>query len=119
MLCPVRDAHPRRGVRLRLRLREIFAWIIGWDLILGYAFSAATVASGWSANVVSLLQDFGIHLPPRFTDTPGTVLVFLPTHGEPSLDTWIRLIVWLLLGFVVYLGYGIRHSRLHRGPGPW
>src|SRR5438093_9989017 len=42
-------------------LGEILAWVIGWDLILEYAFSAATVASGWSANVVSLLQDFGIH----------------------------------------------------------
>ena len=30
-------------------LGEIFAWIIGWDLILEYAFGAATVASGWSA----------------------------------------------------------------------
>ncbi|MGH9392379.1 MAG: amino acid permease, partial [Vicinamibacteria bacterium] len=64
-------------------LGEIFAWIIGWDLILEYAFSAATVASGWSANVVSLLQDFGIHLPPRFTDTPGTVLVFFQNRWEP------------------------------------
>src|SRR5881296_462271 len=51
-------------------LGEILAWVIGWDLILEYAFSAATVASGWSANVVSLLQDFGIHLPPALTDTP-------------------------------------------------
>jgi hypothetical protein len=64
-------------------LGEIFAWIIGWDLILEYAVSAATVASGWSANVVSLLQDFGIHLPPRFTDTPGTVLVFFQNRWEP------------------------------------
>src|SRR5512140_3855714 len=29
-------------------LGEIFAWVIGWDLILEYAFGAATVASGWS-----------------------------------------------------------------------
>jgi APA family basic amino acid/polyamine antiporter len=64
-------------------LGEIFAWIIGWDLILEYAFSAATVASGWSANVVSLLQDFGIHLPPRYTDTPGTVLALFQNRWEP------------------------------------
>ena len=55
-------------------LGEIFAWIIGWDLILEYAFSAATVASGWSANFVSLLQDFGVHLPPQLTGTPGEVI---------------------------------------------
>ena len=32
-------------------LGEFVAWIIGWDLVLEYAFGAATVASGWSANV--------------------------------------------------------------------
>jgi APA family basic amino acid/polyamine antiporter len=56
-------------------LGEIFAWVIGWDLILEYAFSAATVASGWSANFVSLLGDFGIHLPPQIIETPGSKLV--------------------------------------------
>jgi APA family basic amino acid/polyamine antiporter len=56
-------------------LGEIFAWIIGWDLILEYAFGAATVASGWSANVVLLIQKLGIPLPPTLIDTPGTVLV--------------------------------------------
>ena len=29
-------------------LGELVAWIIGWDLVLEYAFGAATVASGWS-----------------------------------------------------------------------
>ncbi len=53
-------------------LGEIFAWIIGWDLVLEYAFGAATVASGWSGYFVSFLQDFGIHIPPQFTATPYT-----------------------------------------------
>ena len=43
-------------------LGEFFAWIIGWDLILEYAFGAATVASGWSGTVVAFLQNFGINL---------------------------------------------------------
>ena len=55
-------------------LGEFVAWIIGWDLVLEYAFGAATVASGWSGYFVGLLQDFGIHLPPQLTTTPGTVL---------------------------------------------
>lgn len=55
-------------------LGEFVAWIIGWDLVLEYAFGAATVASGWSGYFVGLLQDFGIHLPPQLTTTPGTML---------------------------------------------
>ncbi|HUK32167.1 MAG TPA: amino acid permease, partial [Candidatus Acidoferrum sp.] len=57
-------------------LGELFAWIIGWDLILEYAFGAATVASGWSGYFISLLQDFGIHIPPSFAASPGTELVY-------------------------------------------
>ena len=42
------------------RLGEFIAWIIGWDLILEYAFGATTVAIGWSGYVVSFLKDLGI-----------------------------------------------------------
>src|SRR5580693_4245753 len=34
-------------------LGEIFAWIIGWDLILEYAMGASTVAVGWSGYIAS------------------------------------------------------------------
>ncbi|WP_026911582.1 amino acid permease [Patulibacter minatonensis] len=44
-------------------LGEIFAWIIGWDLILEFAFGAATVAKGWSGYFERLMDDIGIHLP--------------------------------------------------------
>src|SRR6201999_1638531 len=43
-------------------LGELFAWIIGWDLFLEYAFGAATVASGWSGYFTGLLQDWGIYI---------------------------------------------------------
>jgi basic amino acid/polyamine antiporter, APA family len=61
---------------------ELIAWIIGWDLGLEYAFSAATVASGWSGTVVSLLQDYGIYWPPRLSQTPGVELYFFQGRWE-------------------------------------
>ncbi|MBV9769885.1 MAG: amino acid permease [Bryobacterales bacterium] len=64
-------------------LGELFAWIIGWDLILEYAFGAATVASGWSANIVQLLARLGIVLPPQWIATPGTHLAFYGQMWQP------------------------------------
>jgi APA family basic amino acid/polyamine antiporter len=58
-------------------LGEFVAWIIGWDLILEYAFGAATVAVGWSGNVVSLLADMGINFPVALSAAPGTKFVRL------------------------------------------
>src|SRR5205085_1411000 len=57
-------------------LGEFFAWIIGWDLIIEYAFGAGAVAAGWSGNLVALLGSFGIHLPPQIIAPPGTVFVY-------------------------------------------
>ena len=44
-------------------LGEVFAWIMGWLLVLEYGIAASTVAVGWSGYVVSMLHDFGVHLP--------------------------------------------------------
>jgi len=57
-------------------LGEFVAWIIGWDLGLEYGFGAATVASGWSGYLNSLLAQLHIYIPPQLTATPGTPLVF-------------------------------------------
>src|SRR5436189_3931 len=65
-------------------LGEIIAWVIGWDLILEYAFGAATVASGWSGYVLSLLQDFHIHIPPWLAGTPGAPFVMYNGRWSPE-----------------------------------
>jgi APA family basic amino acid/polyamine antiporter len=64
-------------------LGEIFAWIIGWDLVLEYAFGAATVASGWSGYLLSLLGDFGIKLPASLAGTRWDEFIFYKNHWEP------------------------------------
>ena len=51
-------------------LGELFAWIIGWDLILEYAVASATVAHGWSKNFQDLLAIFGVHLPKAIANSP-------------------------------------------------
>jgi len=64
-------------------LGELIAWIIGWDLILEYAFGAATVASGWSSTLVAFLQDYGINLPPQICDVPGAQWVLYEGRWAP------------------------------------
>jgi APA family basic amino acid/polyamine antiporter len=51
-------------------LGELFAWIIGWDLILEYGVSSAAVATGWSAYAQSLLAKAGLVLPAALVEAP-------------------------------------------------
>src|SRR5438093_10447441 len=51
-------------------LGELFAWIIGWDLILEYAVASATVANGWSSYFQILIGKFGYEFLPQFQSAP-------------------------------------------------
>ncbi|HEX4962798.1 MAG TPA: amino acid permease [Thermoanaerobaculia bacterium] len=51
-------------------LGELFAWIIGWDLVLEYAVGSATVANGWSGYFQSVMAKAGIALPKILQDAP-------------------------------------------------
>ncbi|MFO0879100.1 MAG: amino acid permease [Gemmataceae bacterium] len=51
-------------------LGELFAWMIGWDLILEYAVGSATVANGWSGYFQAVLKKLGITLPTIFQGAP-------------------------------------------------
>jgi len=44
-------------------LGEIFAWIIGWDLVLEYTVASATVAHGWSHYFQNFISIFGLKIP--------------------------------------------------------
>jgi APA family basic amino acid/polyamine antiporter len=107
-------------------LGEIVAWIIGWDLILEYAFGAATVASGWSSTLVAFLQDYGINLPPQICDVPGAQWVFYQGRwaplntlsmsvdqiaGLPTVTAKFNLIAFLaMLAVTTLLIIGIKES---------
>jgi len=49
---------------------ELFAWIIGWALILEYAVSNMVVAISWSEYFSSMLSGFGLDLPKWITTDP-------------------------------------------------
>jgi APA family basic amino acid/polyamine antiporter len=54
---------------------ELFAWTVGWDLLLEYAVGAALLAGGWGATLTSVARDAGLEVPPALSDSAGTVLV--------------------------------------------
>jgi APA family basic amino acid/polyamine antiporter len=90
-------------------LGEIFAWIIGWDLILEYSVGATTVAIGWSGYVVSFLKGIGVHFPAALADAPYAF--------DPKTGDWIRtgsffnLPALLIIALITYvLVRGIRES---------
>src|ERR1700730_3858863 len=83
-------------------LGEIFAWIIGWDLILEYAMGASTVAVGWSGYIASLLRNFGITIPPQYAAAPWTQ-VKLPdgTTVEGIVNIPAALIILALTAMLI------------------
>ena len=90
-------------------LGELFAWIIGWDLVLEYAVSSATVADGWSGYFQSLLNVFGWKLPHAIA---GPVINYDPQLGKlVATGSFINLPAVLIVALVtVVLMLGIRES---------
>jgi APA family basic amino acid/polyamine antiporter len=90
-------------------LGELFAWIIGWDLVLEYAVSAATVATGWSGYFQNALGSFGLHLPKALS---GPIVTYDPELGKlVATGSVINLPALLIVGLVTaVLVVGIRES---------
>jgi APA family basic amino acid/polyamine antiporter len=63
---------------------EVWAWIIGWALILELQFAAAVVARAWSAIAVTAISNFGVRVP----------------HEQAVRDLLVLVILVLLTGIV-------------------
>jgi APA family basic amino acid/polyamine antiporter len=88
-------------------LGKTVAWIIGWDLILEYLFSASTVAVGWSGYMVSFLKDFGITIPEALSSAP----LIKTADGIVASGAIINLPAMVIIGLLtMVLYYGIRES---------
>ena len=80
-------------------LGELVAWIIGWDLILEYAFGAATVAVGWSGHLRAFLHDLGWNMPAL--PTSDFVLFGTPVHLKYD---YIGFIVIMVITTILVIG---------------
>ncbi len=96
-------------------LGELIAWIIGWDLILEYAFSNMSVSVGFAAHFVDLLDWLGVpmspkwlspaYLPQGLTDLTGNVIYKPGWHFGFNIPAFIIVIL-----LTVVLVRGIRES---------
>ncbi|SDN38754.1 basic amino acid/polyamine antiporter, APA family [Fictibacillus solisalsi] len=81
-------------------LGEVFAFLIGWDLMLEYLLATSAVATGWSAYFQSLIAGFGLHLPAALASAPGT--------GKGGIINLPAVIIILII--TTLLSRGIRES---------
>ncbi|MGM0873257.1 MAG: amino acid permease [Bacillota bacterium] len=81
-------------------LGEIFAFLIGWDLMLEYLLATAAVATGWSGYFQTLLEGFGIELPAVLASAPGS--------GEGGMINLPAVIIIFLI--TALLSKGIKES---------
>jgi APA family basic amino acid/polyamine antiporter len=116
-------------------LGEIFAWIIGWDLILEYAVSNVAVAVGFSGYLKAQLATFGFTLPDKWStpvwaagqwsggyfNVPGFVVVFILTvllvrgvrESAEANNVMVAVKIGAILVFLVVGGMLIKPVNLH------
>jgi APA family basic amino acid/polyamine antiporter len=88
---------------------ELFAWIIGWDLVLEYAVGASTVANGWSSYFKEVLEMFNVHLP---DSVAGAAVKYNKVTGVFEMtNSFINLPAVIIVAIVtVILVKGIKES---------
>ena len=89
-------------------LGEFVAWVIGWDLILEYALGAATVAVGWSGNLVTLLGQLGLSFPAALSAAPGTLVAV--AGGDPVTAIFNLPAVLVTVAVTALLIFGVSES---------
>lgn len=116
-------------------LGEIFAWIIGWDLILEYAVGNVAVAVGFAGYLKAQLAAFGLNLPSRWSspvwadghltgayfNVPAfmvifvlTVLLVLGVRGAAKANNiMVGVKILAIATFLVVGGMLVNPSNLH------
>ena len=85
-------------------LGEIFAWVVGWSLILEYSLVVSTVAVGWSGYAVGFLKGLGINLRDGLTHGPALVggLATNDLHlANPGINVPAIVIIAVVAGLLM------------------
>ena len=84
---------------------ELFAWFIGWNLILEYMMGATTVAVAWSGYFVKLLHLFGLNVPIQWCNDLATATEKCAALGLEAPSFAFNLpafiITWLVTAILV------------------
>src|SRR5205807_10658514 len=96
-------------------LGELFAWIIGWDLILEYAVGSATVAHGWSAHFQEFTPLFHFQVPRIVHTAPINFCVSVgagcPHTGFVATGSYFDLpAILITFALTIILVKGIKES---------
>ncbi|GER67717.1 amino acid permease [Weizmannia acidilactici] len=110
---------------------EVFAFLIGWDLMLEYLLAVSSVATGWSAYFQSFISGFGIHIPKILSSPPGSghggivdlpailiilLITALLSHGVQDSARFNNLMVMIKLAVVfIFIATGIGYVK----PANW
>lgn len=100
---------------------EIFAWIIGWDLLMEYAIGNIAVAISWSDYFTRLMDSAGMHIPDwmtmdYMTAKAGATAEAVSAWANAPMIGNLRLIIdvpaLLIVALITYIVFvGIRESR--------
>ncbi|KAB1157993.1 amino acid permease [Flavobacterium luteum] len=99
---------------------ELFAWIIGWALIMEYSIGNIYIAFSWSGYFTNLIEIFNIHIPEWLTiNYKSAQDAFLANNGDEGLMAWQNapvlgglkiifdlpaVVINLLITYLVYRG---------------
>ncbi|WP_142335932.1 amino acid permease [Bacillus pseudomycoides] len=110
-----------------ITLGEIFAFIVGWCVMLEYLLATSAVAAGWSAYFQSLLLGFHIKVPTLFASAPDMgkggiidlpavciilVVTFLLSRGAKESarinNVMVIIKIAVILGFIIIGGQYVK-----------
>jgi amino acid transporter len=101
VICVVAALTPIRKLEEMVNVGTLMAFVIVCAAVLILRIQRPHVKRPFVCPVLWLVAPLGMLVN-------VTLMLFLP------LDTWLRLVIWLLIGFVIYFGYSRRHSHLVR-----